>query len=42
MTEWNVYMFPMGFFFATHDGKIRFGKADPLTKKILEWYEYDN
>jgi hypothetical protein len=32
----------MGAFWATNDkGRFAFGKCDPLTKEILEWYEHD-
>ncbi len=34
--------FPMGFFIGvTEDGRIIFGKRDPITKEVLEVYEYD-
>lgn len=35
--------FPMGFFVGvTADGRVVFGKRDPITKEILEIYEYVN
>ncbi len=34
--------FSMGFFFGrTEDGRIIYGKRDPLTKIVLEIYYYD-
>jgi hypothetical protein len=33
--------FPMGFFIGvTEDGRVVFGKRDPVTKEVLEIYEY--
>ena len=33
--------FPMGFFIGTsEDGKVFYGKRDPITKKILIIYEW--
>lgn len=35
--------FPMGFFFGrTEDGRIVYGKRDPVTKEILEIHYYDH
>lgn len=34
--------FPMGFFVGVaQDGRIIFGRRDPITKEILEIYEYE-
>jgi hypothetical protein len=33
--------FPMGFFIGvTEDGRVVFGKRDPVTKEVLEIYEH--
>ena len=33
--------FPLGFFFGrTEDGRVVFGKRDPISKEILEIYEW--
>lgn len=35
--------FPMGFFVGrTEDGRIVFGKRDPITKEVLEIYFYES
>ena len=39
--EWTINMFPMGAFWANcTDGRFAVGKCDPITKEILEWYEF--
>lgn len=40
MKEYKGFKFPMGFFIV-HDenGKMKFGKCDPVTKEVLESYE---
>lgn len=39
ITEWTGFKFSSGFFIVYHQGKIRFGKCDPVTKEPLEWHE---
>lgn len=39
-TEWNGFKFPMGFFIVYHENKLRFGKCNPLTNGVIEWYEF--
>lgn len=40
--EWKGFMLNMGAFFVhCSDGKrFSMGKCDPITKEVLEWYEY--
>ena len=41
MTEWKGFKFPMGFFVVVDSqGNIRFGKCDPLTNDVMQWYDY--
>lgn len=40
MNKWNGFIFPMGFFVVVKEGKVRVGKADPVTKEVIEWYDY--
>lgn len=42
MSEWKGLNFTAGFFVVWKDGKFRFGKCDPVTKKIIQWYEYES
>ena len=42
MTTWKGFRFPMGTFFVrSPDSRFRWGKSDPLTKKVIEWYEFE-
>lgn len=39
--EWNGFHFPMGFFTVFNEkGEMRFGKCDPITKEVLDLYQY--
>lgn len=38
MSKWTGFKFTSGFFIIwSPEGKMRFGKCDPLTKKVIEW-----
>lgn len=40
--EWKGFKLSMGFFIVwSKDGRIKYGKCDPLTKKVIELYELD-
>ena len=37
---WKGFKFPMGTFIVWHqDGRMAWGKCNPITKEILEWNE---
>jgi hypothetical protein len=40
--EWTGFKFPMGFFVVIKDGNVRFGKCNPVTKEVIEWYEFED
>jgi hypothetical protein len=37
---WNGFKFPTGVFMVwSKDGRMAYGKCDPITKEVLEWHE---
>lgn len=39
--DWKGFKLPMGFFLVWHEDKFRFGKCDPITKEMIEWYDFE-
>lgn len=37
--KWIGFKLGMGFFIVWNEGKVRYGKCDPITKEVIEWYE---